>query len=62
MVEKDDQEGFWICYVTPTATSCHPLTKAERSGIFHHNLDSVRRMCDQKLFPKVHKHSLYIDT
>ncbi len=42
------------CHVTPTATSYHPLTKAERfcrkfGNFFHHNFDYVHRMSHQKL-------------
>ncbi len=47
MVQKHEKD-----HVAPVATSCHPLTKAERfyrnREFFHHNLDSVCRMCDQK--------------
>ncbi len=39
-------------HATPTATSCHPWRRqgdsAEYSGIFHPNLDSVPRTCEQK--------------
>ncbi len=41
-------------HVTPTATSYHPLTKAERfcrkfGNFFHHNFDSVYRMSHHKV-------------
>ncbi len=50
-------------HVTPTATSCHPLTKAERfcrkfGNLFHHNLTLCAECYIRNYVSRVQKHSL----